>query len=96
MENNPLECESKLEHTSLISEASRVVRYSVAALGGYLVAHGYMEAATVEMIAGVAVTATPLIVGMILAHVRRKQTKQVIQHFKRQPPSPSDGKPEGE
>lgn len=90
-DENSFECESKLENTSLISEASRVVRYSIAALGGYLVAHGYMEAATVEMIAGVAVTATPLVVGMILASIRRKQTRQVVEHFKRQPPSPSDG-----
>lgn len=76
-------CETDdIEHTSLVAEGGRVVRYVTAAIGGYLVAHGYMEAATVELITGIIVSATPLVSGMILARLRRKHVSKVIQKLK--------------
>lgn len=77
------ECETPgVVHTSLAAEIARVIRYGTAALGGYLVAQGYASQASVELVTGIVVTATPLAVGMILARVQRRHVAEVIQSLK--------------
>lgn len=82
-QNTPANCDlPEIGGTSFAGELARVIRYGTAALGGYLVARGYMSAATVELVTGVVVTATPLAVGMILARVQRRHVTEVVQSLK--------------
>lgn len=67
---------------SLASEMARVVRYTTAAIGGYLVAKGLVDQATVELVAGIVATATPMLIGMALARLERKQVSRVISTLK--------------
>lgn len=73
---------SELGTTSIVDEMARVVRYTTAAVGGYLVAKGYMSAETVELVTGIVVTATPMLVGMALARLQRRHVADVIATLK--------------
>lgn len=76
------ECEVPEINGSLAGELARVVRYTTAAIGGYMVAQGYMTQATVELVSGVIVTATPLLVGMAVARIQRQHVATVIKSLK--------------
>lgn len=67
---------------SVSSELARVVRYTTTAIGGFLVAKGVADQATVELAVGILGTATPLLVGMALARLERKQVSRVISTLK--------------
>lgn len=91
-----IDCEADaITQGSLINELARVVRYTIAAIGGYMVAQGYMSEATVELATGIAVTATPLIIGMFAARIRRRHVATVINCLKSNK-SRSDETPKGD
>lgn len=92
-EKTPLDCDvPDIGGGSLAGELARFVRYTTAAIGGYLVAEGIASQATVELVAGIVTTATPLLVGMALARVRRRHVADVISSLK----ASKDNKSEGE
>ena len=55
----------------IASDAARLARYAVTALGGYMVGKGYIQGDTVEAVATVAATAVPVIIGMIIARCNK-------------------------
>lgn len=87
MTNNGCE----IADTSLSSELARLVRYSTAAIGGYLVAKGMADQETVELVTGIMATATPMLVAFAVARLKRRQIKQVVSALKsKKPETPSE------
>lgn len=75
-----MECElPDVQGSSIIADVMRFVRYGVTGVGGYLVGKGYLEADTVEMIAAIATTATPIIVGTFIGRMNRKKLAKAVE-----------------
>ena len=73
-----MECEVPELGNSVAGEVSRLVRYSVVAIGGYMIGQGWLAQDTVDMIAAIATTATPIVIGTIIGRMNRKKLKQAV------------------
>lgn len=72
----------KFEGSSLVSDAGLIVRYVVTAIGGYLVGNGIMDQSTLDAIAGVTVTMTPVLIGMAISHIRMRRLRMAAQELR--------------
>jgi hypothetical protein len=55
----------------LVSDAARIARYTVTAIGGYMVGRGYLHADTVEAAATLAATVAPVVIGIVIGRCKK-------------------------
>lgn len=84
-----MDCELPEVPGSVSSYVSQLVRYGATALGGYLVGHGWIEGDTASAITSIAVTATPIIVGVIIGRTNRQKLAKAVRIAKSKDNSPT-------
>lgn len=78
---------SDVNPASLAGQVTRLARYGTIALGGYLVGQGVISGDTAELITAIVTTATPMVIGMLIARTTRKKIVAAVENAKSQPNS---------